>query len=420
MAHISPFKGWRYNDDLIADFTKVIVPPYDVITATNQNEYYDASPYNYIRINLNRSEGEKRYINASKALVDLQQKGVLKRESEEAIYILSQSFEQDGKMVDRVGCICALELSELGKTVLPHEQTIEKHLDDRYKLMESTKANSGQIFMCYQDEELVLEKIYNSLNTDPEIDSIFDYIRTRLWVITDTQMIGNFKNCLMGKNVVIADGHHRYKTALRYNHNHPELSGSDKVMVALVNSSNPGMSVLPTHRLLSGIDIAHNEIIEKLKTHFSMEIFSGPKLLLEPFEMDGSKKGQMGVYHRESDTGLLLNFRSWDKLNSMFTDQCKTSRELDTNIMHAFIMKDVFNIDTRNQEDLKKISYMRGNKPTLELLKEESNYDVACFIKPPALQEIFAIAEAGETMPQKSTFFFPKIYSGLVTRCFNE
>ena len=420
MAQISPFKGWRYNDDLIDDFTKVIVPPYDVITAGEQDQYYSMSPNNYIRINLNRSEGEERYINASKALVDLQQKGVLKREAEKAIYILSQSFDHDGKMVNRVGCICALKLSELDADVLPHEQTIKKHLDDRYKLMDATQANSGQIFMCYQDEQMVLEKIYNSLNTAPEIDSILDNIRTQLWVVTDTQIIENFKNCLQGKKVVIADGHHRYKTALRYNNDHHKLRGTDKVMVILVNSSNPGMSVLPTHRLLSGIDIAHDEIIEKLKTHFSMDIFEGPKLLLESFEMDGLKKGQMGVYHRESNTALLLNFLIWDKLNEMFSDQCRASRELDTNIMHRFIMKDVFGVDTSNQQDLKKLSYMRGNKPALDLLNAETDYDVACFIQPPSLDEIFTIAKAGETMPQKSTYFFPKVYSGLVTRCFSE
>jgi len=128
----------------------------------------------------------------------------------------------------------------------------------------------------------------------------------------------------------------------------------------------------------------------------------------------------MGIYHRVSDTGLLLNFHSWEVLNITFPDQCKAAQELDTNILHSLVIKDVFGVDTFNQQDLKKLSYMRGNKPILELLKEENNFDVACFIQPPSLNEIFTIAEAGEKMPQKSTYFFPKVYSGLVTRCFSK
>ena len=420
MANISPFKGWRYNSELINDYTKVIVPPYDVITADEQNDYYDTSPYNYIRINLNRSKGDERYIDAAKFLESWKNESVLVEESDVVIYILSQSFQQDGRSVDRVGCICALELTKLGDTVLPHEQTIEKHLDDRYRLMETTKANPGQIFMCYQDENLVLEKMYATLQNDPDIDCDLDEIRYRLWAVKDSESINQFKAFMSTKDVVIADGHHRYKTALRFYRNNPEINGADQVMVTLVNSSNPGMNVLPTHRLLSDVQLGIDDIITKLNHHFDVEKCAGPEKVINILEGENSFKGQIGIYHRVSDTGLLLNFHSWEVLNIMFPDQCKAAQELDTNILHSLVIKDVFGVDTSNQQDLKKLSYMRGNKPILELLKEENNFDVACFIQPPSLNEIFTIAEAGEKMPQKSTYFFPKVYSGLVTRCFSK
>lgn len=420
MATIFPFKGWRYDPTLIGDPSKVFVPPYDVITPEEQEQFYSISPYNYIRINLNRNNSEKRYADAALKLQQWKNDSIIFQEQDPAIYILSQSFEHNGKTVDRIGCICELEITELGKTVLPHEQTIEKHLDDRYRLMESTHANTGQIFMCYQDGELVLEKMIQMVKADPAIDCVLDEVRYRIWPITDQSMINTFQDCLSEKNVVIADGHHRYKTALKYSNNNPQNDGADRVMVTLVNSSNPGMNVLPTHRLLSGLQMDINDIIRKLNEHFDVQKLNGPVELVKRLEDQSEKKGQMAVYLRKSDIGLLLNFRSWDKLEKMIVDQCKASRELDTNIMHTFIMRDIFNIDTLDQQDLQKVSYMRGNKPTLDLLKKEKNCEVVCLTKPPSLDEVFSIAAAGETMPQKSTYFFPKVYSGLVTRCFNK
>ena len=163
MAKISAFKGWRYNTGSISNIEDVIVPPYDVITPEEQEGYYNKSPHNYIRINLNNSHGKEKYFSAANFLNMWIGSGILVEESKPAIYILSQSFFVNGKTVERVGCICALTLSDLGDEVLPHEQTIDKHLDDRYNLMESTSANSGQIFMCYDDDKMVLENIHENL-----------------------------------------------------------------------------------------------------------------------------------------------------------------------------------------------------------------------------------------------------------------
>ena len=420
MAKVFPFKGWRYNSENIQSLEHVFVPPYDVISPADQEQYYNLSSHSYIRINLNKGSGSERYFSAANTLNMWIGSGVLVEENLPAIYILSQSFKVNGFMVDRISCICTLKLSELGDTVLPHEQTIEKHLDDRYNLMESTAANSGQIFMCYKDEQMVLETVFSDIKDDPFFSVDLDGVGYKLWPITDKEVIGKFVSGLADKILVIADGHHRYKTALKYAKNHTSLKDSQQVMVTLVNSKNPGMQIMPTHRLLSGIDKSIEDIIKDVGTYFSVKEFTGADKLLSKIDMLDNPKSVLGLFHKESNTGLLLEFSAWDMLESRMADKSQSLRELDTNILHSFLLKDVFNIDTNKQEDLKYLSYLRGNKPALKMLEKEENYDVVCFVSPPSLDDVFSIAESRETMPQKSTYFFPKVYSGLVTRCINK
>ena len=272
MAKVSPFKGWRYNPENINRIEDVFVPPYDVITPDEQQQYYRKSPHSYIRINLNNTPGSERYFSAANTLNMWIGSGILLEEDQPAIYVLSQSFELNGTMVNRVGCICSLELSELGETVLPHEQTIDKHLDDRYDLMKSTKANSGQIFMCYKDDDMILEKIYNNIKSEPSIQATLDGVDYKIWSIINEAIIEKFVNGMRNKTLVIADGHHRYKTALKYEKNHDGLD-SKEVMVTLVNSKNPGMQIMPTHRIIRGIELSITDIKKEVGHFFSYNEF---------------------------------------------------------------------------------------------------------------------------------------------------
>ena len=419
MAKVAPFKGWRYNPENINKIEDVFVPPYDVITPDEQQQYYRKSPHSYIRINLNNTPGSERYFSAANTLNMWIGSGILLEEDQPAIYVLSQSFDLNGTMVNRVGCICSLELSELGETVLPHEQTIDKHLDDRYDLMKSTKANSGQIFMCYKDDDMILEKIYNNIKSEPSIQATLDGVDYKIWPIINEAIIEKFVNGMRNKTLVIADGHHRYKTALKYEKNHDGLD-SKEVMVTLVNSKNPGMQIMPTHRIIRGIELSITDIKKEVGHFFSYNEFHGAEKLLIEMDKADSQKNILGLYHRNSYTGLLLKFEAFDLLKSKMSDQSRELRELDTNILHSFLFKEVFNIDTNRQEDLNYLSYLRGNKSAIKMLDKEEDYDIVCFVNPPSLDDVFNIAEGGETMPQKSTYFYPKVYSGLVTRCINK
>ena len=416
MAKVSPFKGWRYNEDIITLLGDVIVPPYDVITKEEQDGYYDKSPYNYIRINLNNTPSEEKYLSAANTLNMWIGSGVLVEEQKPAIYILSQSFILNGARVERISCICALTLSELGDDVLPHEQTIDKHLDDRYKLMSSTSANSGQIFMCYKDEEMSLETLHKNLKSKPSIDVELDDVQYKIWPVTDINAINQFVISLESKKLVIADGHHRYKTALKYSKNHPSPQ-SEKVMVTLANSKNPGMQILPTHRIIKKLDVSIPDIKKSLNEYFTFEEFEGVEQLLTRMEKSKNKKGVLGLFHKSSNTGLLLEFCAWEVLENDVDHKMDVLKKLDTNILHRFLLNGVFGIDTNKQADLENLSYLRGNNSPKKMLNKVE-YEVVCFVNPPSLDDVFTIAENGEVMPQKSTYFFPKVYSGLVTRNF--
>ena len=412
MPEIHPFKGWRFNTNIVGDISQVIAPPYDVINKADQAELYDRSPYNYVRIILNSSTGMERYSKAAKTFSEWKKNDILKQDTDSSIYLLCQTFHQDEQQIERTGFITKLKITKLGGDVLPHEQTISKHINDRYNLMKTTKANTGQIFMSYRDQTRTVESIQQSYKDEtPLIEAVLDGIQYRLWRLTDEGQINTIQDVLAGKNAIIADGHHRYKTAYQYAQDHPEINGSDRVMVTLVNAYNDGMHVLPTHRIVCGKPIDDDRFIDKIKGLFDIEkIPSAAELLNEMDQRCASNTINLGVLTRVGNA-YLLSYKGEDNWSS---DLSTASQALDVNVLHQLILEPVCGIDTRNQDDLGHLAYVRGNEPPMEMIKNVSDYDFVFFVNPPDLDQIFEVAEIGETMPQKSTYFYPKVYSGLV------
>ena len=413
MPKIHPFKGWRFNTNIVGDISQVIAPPYDVINDADQAALYDRSPYNYVRIILNRSAGMERYSKAAKTFSEWKKNDILKQDTDSSIYLLCQSFRQDEQQIERTGLITKMKVTKLGGDVLPHERTISKHINDRYNLMKATKANTGQIFMSYRDQKRTVESILGSYKDEiPLIDAVLDGIRYRLWRLTDEGQINTIQDVLAGTKAIIADGHHRYKTAYQYAQDHPEINGSDRVMVTLVNAYNDGMHVLPTHRIVYGKPIDDDQFIKKIKGRFDIEKKpSAAELLSEMDQCRASDTINLGALTRVGNA-YLLSYKGEENWSS---DLSTASQALDVNVLHQLILKPACRIDTRNQHDLEHLAYVRGNEPPLEMIKNASDYDFIFFVNPPDLDQIFEVAETGETMPQKSTYFYPKIYSGLVT-----
>ena len=413
MPKIYPFKGWRFNTNIVGDLSQVIAPPYDIINDADQSALYERSPYNYVRIILNRSAGMGRYSEAAKIFSEWKKNEILIQDTDLSVYLLCQSFHQAEQQIERTGFITKLKITKLGGQVLPHEQTISKHINDRYNLMKATKANTGQIFMSYRDQTRTVESIMGAYEDDiPLVDVVLDGIQYRLWRLRDEGEINTIQNVLAGTKAIIADGHHRYKTAYQYAHDHPEINGSDRVMVTLVNAYNDGMNVLPTHRIIRGKPIDDDRFIKKIKGRFDIEKkSSAAELLNEMDQRRSSDKINLGVLTRVGNPYLL----SYKGKKNWTSDLSTASRTLDVNVLHQLILKPACGIDTRNQNDLGYLGYIRGNEPPLEMIKNVSDYDFVFFVNPPDLDQIFDVAETGETMPQKSTYFYPKVYSGLVT-----
>ena len=413
MPNIYPFKGWRFNTNIVGDISQVIAPPYDVINDADQAALYDRSPFNYVRIILNRSAGMERYSKAAKTFSEWKKNDILKQDTDSSIYLLCQSFRQDEQQIERTGLITKMKVTKLGGDVLPHERTISKHINDRYNLMKATKANTGQIFMSYRDQKRTVESILGSYKDEiPLIDAVLDGIRYRLWRLTDEGQINTIQDVLAGTKAIIADGHHRYKTAYQYAQDHPEINGSDRVMVTLVNAYNDGMHVLPTHRIVYGKPIDDDQFIKKIKGRFDIEKKpSAAELLSEMDQCRASDTINLGALTRVGNA-YLISYKGEENWSS---DLSTASQALDVNVLHQLILKPACRIDTRNQHDLEHLAYVRGNEPPLEMIKNASDYDFIFFVNPPDLDQIFEVAETGETMPQKSTYFYPKIYSGLVT-----
>ena len=278
--------------------------------------------------------------------------------------------------------------------------------------MKTTKANTGQIFMSYRDQTRTVESIQQSYKDEtPLIEAVLDGIQYRLWRLTDEGQINTIQDVLAGKNAIIADGHHRYKTAYQYAQDHPEINGSDRVMVTLVNAYNDGMHVLPTHRIVCGKPIDDEQFIKKIKDRFDIEKKTSVSELLS--EMDQCRTLDtinLGVLTRGGNA-YLLRYKGEENWSS---DLSTASQALDVNVLHQLILEPVCGIDTRNQDDLGHLAYVRGNESPMEMIKNVSDYDFVFFVNPPDLDQIFEVAEIGETMPQKSTYFYPKVYSGLV------
>ena len=412
MPKIYPFKGWRYNPNIVNDLSKVVSPPYDVISENDQRKLYDLSPYNFVRIILNNNPLPNKYADSARMLSEWKTKNIIQQDDNELFYLLSQSFNHGVGKVNRIGFISKLQISPLGEKILPHEQTISKHINDRYELMKSTDTNTGQIFMSYRDDKKIVEGIAKDhKNKEPIIDINIDGTEYKIWPLNDNKEIDSIKEMMKDKKVIIADGHHRYKTALQYAQDYPEKYGSDKVMVTFVNAYNKGMNVLPTHRIVHNKQNSKNNLLDKISHVFTVkESSSVEDLLLQMKQSDKPNIINIGMISNSKNYYLLSynGRKNWDKNLS------DASQSLDVNILHNFILKSGCGIDTNNQNDLNNISYIRGNESPLDLINTIQEFDYIFLLNSPNLDHIFEVAESGETMPQKSTYFFPKVYSGLI------
>ena len=419
MVEIKPFKGLRYNKEKISDFSSVITPPYDVISKKEKQEFSNLSEHNVVNLLLEEHE------QAAKNLKDWQEKGILKKDDQDSIYIYSQTFAVNGKEFTRTGFISLLKLEELGAGVLPHEKTLDKPFQDRLDLLEKAKANFGCIFMLYDDRQKIIGQLTKEKISSKEPDMDFKdsfNIKHKLWRLSDEDFITKLKKEMQQYQCVIADGHHRYKSTLKFRDLHPALESAKYIMCCFINSFNEGLFVLPIDRFVFNLkDPNTEEILTKLKEFFDIEEAEDAEKLIKKIDETQTmidktvnlKNHVFGMYSYSNKKSYFLKLKDNKVLDSYYPDKSDIYKKLDINILHKLIFQNIFGITKEDQAKGTNIKYTKSPKRALEKLKDDK-YQFAFFIKPPLMREIFLTARENETMPQKATYFYPKVYSGLV------
>jgi len=415
VATLRPFKGLRYNPEKVADLSKVITQPYDKISPQMQAEYYDRHPYNYVRLILGRSED--RYQESLENFNRWIEESVLIKDAEPALYPYTQTYTWDDKTITRTGFITALKLHPYeDKVVLPHERTLKRAREDRFKLFSKTLKNYEQVFMLYGDPERTVEGLFEPYMQSPPIaEAADDFGCThRVWRVSDPEVIGRVKEVLAPRPVMIADGHHRYETALALKEHlaethpdAPDAAAFNHRMVTLVNLFDPGLLVLPTHRYVIKLKQDFASAKAELERYFDVTEVSKDQLAAKVKE--NADKHAFGLYRK--DGSWLLVLKDASVMDEIMPDAAQELRALDVSVLHNLLIEKLLGIGKEEIEDY--IKYERYADKAFANV-DAGKFEMVFLMNPTRVRQVEAVSKVGEKMPQKSTDFYPKLVSGLV------
>jgi len=434
MVQIEAFQGLRYDLAHVGSLSDVVAPPYDVIDPDFQNQLYESHPANVIRLILNRDEpgdesGDEKYERASRYLKRWQREGVLSAESQAAVYVYHQEFTYADTTFVRKGFMCRMQLEKLGEgNVYPHEETHSAAKVDRLKLFNATKANLSQIFGIYPDPENQAQSVLERAIVGKTPLEAVDHLGVvhRLWAVDALETIGALQSSMGDKAMFIADGHHRYETACNYQQQLRESGElhdqhpANYVMTMCVSMNDDGMIVLPTHRLFKGLPAYDSSsLVSMIGDDFETQIVgAGSELassVWEQIELNDAQDS-IGLYCPVDDTWVLatLNTNGLEKLASVASDRTDDWQGLGVSILHRLLVETCL-----GHESLPKPKYVHLVQEVVDSLNagtddDGESFGLAALVMPATLQHIRTISKNGERMPAKSTYFYPKLLSGLV------
>lgn len=427
MADVQAFRGFRYDLGRVGNLSDVIAPPYDVIDPALQDALYQRSPHNVVRLILGKettadTEHDNRYTRASQTLKSWLQDGILTQDSARALYVYHQEFEVEGRRYTRKGFMARVRLEKFGEgRIYPHEETMSGPKADRLKLFRATGMNLSQIFGLFPDAEgAVQEKLETAIARALPLQAT-DHLGvvSKLWAVTDQHVVSAVSGLLGPKPIFIADGHHRYETALKYleeRQQQGEVKGPDAaanfVLMMLVSMQDPGLIILPTHRLVSGLgDIRAEQLAQALGKHFDLEtVGTGEKAARDTWEMIEAEGTQdvLGFGTVADGVWQLARFRAPEAMAEAAADHSPAWRGLAVAVLHRLV--------------LDKLLAPGGKLPCsyVHLLREVTDAaaakqcQLAALVPPATMEHVEQIAGNLEKMPPKSTYFYPKLLSGLV------
>lgn len=430
MVDVCPFRGWRYDLAQVGDLSDVTCPPYDVIDAAQQADLYKRHPCNVVRLELNRSEPgdtspEDRYRRAAGFWKHWRLDRVLRQDADDTLYVYHQTFQWEGQEYTRKGFLGRLRLEEFGAgQVFPHEQTLSGPKADRLALFQACKANLSPIFGLYPDESEDIQRLLDDacLTLTPLQATDPLGVIHRLWPLTDGAAINAARQALRDRPVFIADGHHRYETGLNYRRQlvaggalADDLSPPNFVMMHFVGMQDAGLQILPTHRLLSGLPtITTQELKHALEGCFQVEFMGvGDPAAQDTWEMVTAEGTQSAFGFGSAADGGWLYARLVDDslMPALSGDHSADWQSLAVSRLHKLVIEHL--LPRRFPEIQPQCRYVHQLAEVTASLKSGES-QLGCLVPPATIDHVEAIASHRETMPPKSTYFYPKLLTGMV------
>ena len=440
MARVYPFRAWRYNPSVVR-LDDVVTQPYDKISPSMQQAYYQRSPYNLVRIILGLPElfdaerGESVYTRASRDFSAWREQGILTQEKDPCIFAYSQRFKVPGTEIvkERRGFIALGKLHDYAEQVVfRHEQTLSKPKSDWLNLLKATHAHFGQIFMLYSDPAGSVDKILYDGNGPAEAEVIDEYgVLHRLWRVSDPATIRLLTTAMDDKKLIIADGHHRYETALNYSKEkvpagpaQPEYTTNHltrppypeaAVMMTFVNMDSDGLVILPTHRVVHSLQGAGEGKFDPAAFAFAAMEFFTVEALAEAdagsyMELLGRQEGT--AFIAVTAAGPLLLRSKPEAAAAALAELPERQRHLDLSQLHTIILDRLLGLDVEKVREQTNIRYLRDAAEAVDQVRR-GDADLTFLTNPVSMEQLREVAFAGDVMPQKSTDFFPKLLSGL-------
>ena len=416
MADVQPLRTLRYDLKSVGSLDNVAAPPYDVIDAPMRAELASRSPFNVVEIDLPQANnGGDPYQHAQETLEEWIHQGVMVREREPALWVLTQDYTgPDGNAYTRHGFFARVRVEDYGPgKIRPHERTQPGPKEDRLRLTRATRANLSPIFSLFPDPGNATWQVLDPVTSDEPFDTVTDADGTvnRLWRVSDPETISKVQNSLSERELLIADGHHRYETARVYAE---EIGGEGEhsyVLMFLTALEDNGLTVFPTHRLIKqGLaDDKREALRDTLQQQFDIEEVSAGEL--EP--PAGSGKVQFGYMDAHHKKPYRLTLKDQATADAALEGRSEAYRHLDTAVLEALVFKGALGMTEDDVANKRGIDYSKSFDDARDAV-ESGRVDAAFFMRSTPVEQVQAVAEAGESMPPKSTYFFPKIPTGLV------
>ena len=427
MIRIAPFRGVFYNQKKIRDLGRVLAPPYDVISPEEQEKLYRKSPYNFVRLDF--SQEPDPYAAVAQLFTNWQAEGIFERDEKPAIYFALHKYAwKGGEIKERQGFYALTQLQNFTSgEIRPHEKTLEAPKQDRLQLMLASHAQLSSNFALYSQPKGSLNRILSE-QTEGQAPFIEVELDTgdecRLWRITDTALIREIHRQMKEQRLVIADGHHRYEATLKYR----DCMRSDRsstgresfnyILTYFANMIDESVVILPTHRLVRGYEPKpFLQLEEALQTYFYIEQYpktpEGKSSFLKALKNSGKKHRVIGASFKRDPRYLILRLKNKRIMQRLAKDLSAPLRELDVSILHHLVLEHILGLSPEQQTNGEPIRYSQDEEAVLQALEKE-DYQAAFLLNATKSTDILTIVDSGETMPQKSTYFYPKLISGLV------